>query len=563
MNDAALRSHATLPTASSSPLTRGWPAAELALPVVLTLAAVALRAQFAWHAGPLWRDEVNSVNLANVATLRELYANLEFDSFPLLWLLVLRYWTMLFGTGDAAVRVLGFLMSLLLPAALWWTGRQFRVRPGISLVFCGIAPAFVVWAGVANRGYGLGVALLTLTVGFAWRAYLLPRTARWVALLLVVLLAMHTLFYNALLIAAVLGLLTLLCVVRRRWAGCGWLVGIGLFSAGSMSIYAPAIRGASRWNPLVMGPIDFHWLLNTMANTLGEGGWMLPYIFATVVIGTLLLAMVVFVIRGRVGLALSAESADTLLFVCGLLVLSFVIQMTFLLRLNYFTAPWYYVTLILVLSLCADVVLGVVPQPAWLRLQRSAAIFLLGLMCVPSAWIAVTHRQTNLDLMANYLEQYAAQDDMIVIYPWYLGVTFDRYYHGRAPWASLPPVAFHSWHRYDLVKAQFGDQSSVQPMLDQLQSTLAAGKQIWLIGNLPNSGMTFPVQPPAPAADAPKLAWMEGIWDSVWGQQATFVIKSVEVVGARVVLTDEPVNGFENVSLTRIQRKTEASPSQR
>jgi hypothetical protein len=38
----------------------------------------------AMHAGPLWRDETNTFNLAHMPSLRDIWHNLQFDSFPLL-----------------------------------------------------------------------------------------------------------------------------------------------------------------------------------------------------------------------------------------------------------------------------------------------------------------------------------------------------------------------------------------------------------------------------------------------------------------------------------------------
>ena len=44
----------------------------------------------AMHAGPLWRDETNTFNLAHMPSLRDIWHNLQFDSFPLLWPLLVR-----------------------------------------------------------------------------------------------------------------------------------------------------------------------------------------------------------------------------------------------------------------------------------------------------------------------------------------------------------------------------------------------------------------------------------------------------------------------------------------
>src|SRR5689334_1640422 len=61
----------------------------------------------AFNAGPLWRDEVNSINVAQMPSLKELWSNLKFESFPALWLLVLRGWSSLgLAENDLSIRLL-------------------------------------------------------------------------------------------------------------------------------------------------------------------------------------------------------------------------------------------------------------------------------------------------------------------------------------------------------------------------------------------------------------------------------------------------------------------------
>src|SRR5262249_44801679 len=56
-------------------------------------------------AGPLWRDEVNSINIAEMPSLKEFWNNMPFESFPALWLLVLRVWSFSgMASSDAGIR---------------------------------------------------------------------------------------------------------------------------------------------------------------------------------------------------------------------------------------------------------------------------------------------------------------------------------------------------------------------------------------------------------------------------------------------------------------------------
>jgi len=51
-----------------------------------------LHIRYFLFAGGLWRDEITSLNIANIKSLSEALANLYNDSFPAGWLLTLRFW---------------------------------------------------------------------------------------------------------------------------------------------------------------------------------------------------------------------------------------------------------------------------------------------------------------------------------------------------------------------------------------------------------------------------------------------------------------------------------------
>src|SRR5688572_19127746 len=83
---------------------------EFGAGILLTLLAIGLHGIFLIHAGALWRDEIQIFNLSTVPTFSEQWELNEYDTFPLLWQMTLRGWTMagLAGT-DFGLRVLGFL----------------------------------------------------------------------------------------------------------------------------------------------------------------------------------------------------------------------------------------------------------------------------------------------------------------------------------------------------------------------------------------------------------------------------------------------------------------------
>src|SRR5215472_13766683 len=126
-------------------------------------------------AGPLWRDETNTINLAQMPSLMEFRNNMAFESFPALYLLVLRGYSFLGMAGsDAGLRTLGFFIGLGFLGSLWFAARSFGARaPILSIVLLGGLPYFLFTLS-SNRAYGLAMSLLVLCFGLLWRVVQSP-----------------------------------------------------------------------------------------------------------------------------------------------------------------------------------------------------------------------------------------------------------------------------------------------------------------------------------------------------------------------------------------------------
>ena len=111
--------------------------------VALLVAGLHLRLLL--HAGGLWRDEVNTLNVATLPSLAELWRALEFESTPVLWLLLLRAWCALgLGDSDLGLRLLGLLTGIGIVAAAWWVARRFEVgSPLFVLLLVALNPELI------------------------------------------------------------------------------------------------------------------------------------------------------------------------------------------------------------------------------------------------------------------------------------------------------------------------------------------------------------------------------------------------------------------------------------
>jgi hypothetical protein len=99
---------------------------------LIATAFSALLVLTAMNAGPLWRDETNTFNLAHMPSFRDIWNNLRFESFPLLWPLVVRGCSILGLTnGDMGIRILGFGIGLFFLTSLWLCQRWIGGRTPI------------------------------------------------------------------------------------------------------------------------------------------------------------------------------------------------------------------------------------------------------------------------------------------------------------------------------------------------------------------------------------------------------------------------------------------------
>lgn len=512
---------------------------------IAVLLGVGLRAYFFTQAGALWRDEANSVSLAQLPSFAQFFSQLEYDSFPLLWFLILRAWVDLGPEGsDLWIRVLGLLMSLLIFPTTWWAARQFSVRPLATGLLAGVAPAFVIWAGVANRGYGLGVALLALMFGMVWRVYSIPTRRNFLIALGVAILAIHTLYYNCLMLFVLLVAAGMVALIRRRWWVASILGVLGLVAAATMLVYLPILQSARRWSGLLYSAVGLDSLDGRFQASLAEGG---GFVYPLAV--GLLTAMVVFWLHTIVQRWRDDQPADAsgeLTFAVVAATLAIVVQTLFLLRLQYDTQPWYFVTATLVAALSIDVVL----QKAGGRIVQLAVPIILAVAIVASSVqtvSAVSRRQTNVDRVAKFLSANAKQDDLIVINPWYFGITFQRYYTGKAPYVGVPDVGFFGYHKYDLVKSVMLHPERVEITLDRVSQTLLRGSRVWVVGGLPEAGASI-TPLPQPEEGNP-MSWNEAHFTNAVARQMAYIVVTRASFFAEVRLPTERTSGFERARL--------------
>jgi hypothetical protein len=537
-------------TAARTP-PRWLPGAEWSVAVLLTLLALAYHLGFLIHAGALWRDEVNSVDFATMPSLAEIGRFLRYDSFPLLSTLVLRGWTLAgLGHTDFGYRLFGFIVGAGLLASLWFVGRFLgSPLPLFSLALIGLAP-WTVRTADSIRPYGLGMILILMTVGLLWRVLKSPTASRIVAFGALAVLSVQCMYQNAFLLLAIsigAGVAAWRAGRPRVIAAVGLA---GAVSAVSLLPYVPSVLGARAWGVVVQSSLAARDVPRVLFEALAAGGPVRSWLGIALVL--LCTALGVRAVMTRRDKARSRGEPDFALFGASVLIVAGGIYLAAAAGAKVHTQPWYYLPLLALLAPVVDAMTWRAIRAPVLRMARLAIVVAVAGATALPGWNLVRERRTNVDAIASYLEEHASAGDVIVVYPFYVGVTFQRYYRGRVTWLTIPPIRDLRIHRFDLVKAVEARPDPIDPVLEAMTRSLKAGHRVWLVGGLPVPDTSRP-PPSIPPAPHPVSGWFCGPYLSTWGTRAAYYLTVHGRSGGPLPhLGNGPVSRYENLTLLSV-----------
>jgi len=550
------------------------PAIETAAALLGTAFSAILLALTATNAGPLWRDETNTLNLAHMSSLRDIWHNLQFESCPLLWPLLVRGSGMLgLTSSDMGIRILGLGVGLFFLTSLWLCQRWIGGRaPILSIALLGGLPSFIFVVG-ANRAYGLASCLLVLSFGKIWRVLESPTKSRILSAGFICLLFAQCVYYDVIFLGAMLAAGALVAIRRQQWKILWTMAGIGLVAGASLFFYFPIIHRVPEYLPFWHSPF---FSAATLWNGLRDGlaahssatpdGANGPQIW--IWIGLLLAGIIVAVrlqrrMRARqspkpevASKSANRERSDLALFCVTSVVLAIIGYCGFLLRLQFFLQPWYYVEILILCAISLDGILSA----SWPALRpwgliRVGFLVVMTILNAGPAWAEAHTRRSNLDVVAGFLSHNASAADLIVLQDAWEGITFNRYYRGQAQWFSVPPIDSHDVHRIDLVIAEMNQPEAMAPVLHAIIDALTTGHHVWLVGSIPI--VRWEDAPPGPTPLPPRPSemptrWWMGSYLSWWNQQVTtLLLDHAMQEKAEAIAASGPVNRFEDVSVVR------------
>ena len=504
---------------------------------LITAAAVYLHWVNFRSAGTLWRDEAGIVRIATLRTLHEMWSNIGHESCPILFPALIRVWSFTVGESDTALRVFGFVVGLLILAAVWLNGWSFHhSAPVVALGLLAVNASVIRW-GDSLRAYGLASVLMLVTLAMVWRFARAPDRKSWVVAGLAAVISVQCLFQNSFLLLATCTAAAAVTLRRKDYKNALAALAIGIPAAISLLPYREIIREAQDWS--VLSQIGFQpaliWtsLSAAMAPRVSWLRWLW--------VGLVIVAIARCVKAIRVLPEIPEDAANTAACFGGTALIAGLIGFLIFLRIAKMpTQAWYFLPLATFAAVCIDATLA-----RWQSWRCAFAI--LTLACMPGTHELVAYRQSNMDLAAGVLRERAGPHDLIIVHPWTFGVSFDRQYSGPTPWTTVPPLADHRFHRYDLFKAKMVLENPTQPVCDQVAATLRAGNHVWLVGDIPLSQTPPPQIQPAPNNP---WGWLDDPYSDVWGAQMGYFIAMHATHGDVVpVLSSNPVSPLEDVQV--------------
>jgi hypothetical protein len=367
---------------------------------------------------------------------------------------------------------------------------------------------------------------------------------------LMAVLSVQSLYQNAILLLAFCLGGCAVSLRRGRWKQIHILLSIGLVSACSLVPYAGIMSQAQEWWIVLKRPVDAPGVWQVLSQALDSPLPGMRWVWAG--LSLLGIGFTVALHLPRYRSNATDRQKDLALFSAIAMVVGASGFYAFLRTASLPIHPWYYLPLMAPVALCLDVVTGALGEVFAIRSARVAFGVGMAISCFPFIFKGALARQTNVDLIAASLKE-ASSDDLVLLYPWYYGVSFSRYYKGAAPWTTLPPLEDYRIHRYDLFKKKIMETNPIEPVLERMAKTLKSGHRVWLVGTapLPRPSRRPPDIPPAPRGP---LGWNDYAYFQAWDMQVGYLLQTHALYGELLPPAfDGPVNEYEDLRVLSVQ----------
>jgi hypothetical protein len=491
--------------------------AEQLIAVILTLEAVYLYTLFLINAGSLWRDEANSVAIALRPGFANMWSALKFDSFPVLHFIAVKLWIILFGSGDMPLRVLGFTVGISIITALWLKPQGYgRKTPLISLFLIGLSPV-MIRSFASIRPYGIAAILIIIAFSTVWYAVQKPTVIRIIISAISLTLCIQTLYQAAIFISAI-GISAISVALLHKDKKHALSIAIPFCIAGaSLLPYISILTAARKWVPAAAATPNAKLLLPGLLNAIqSPAPW---HIWLWIAAGALAIIGIIQSLKNINPFEKHCTEEDFQIY-CGISLITSVIGFfSFLICIPSFSSQaWHYTPLLVIAIISAEPLIRQLTTENLGKGLLLSIIFISNITTLLPAADNTTMRMTSIDHIASAIKQKAGANDLVVLNPWFLGISFSRYYQGPAAWMTFPDLHEITIHRYDLLMEKMKHPKTTCKNMERILSTLQSGGRVWIVGQAYPLSPKLPIKhlPPAPL---PITGWSSLPYLSNWSDQ--------------------------------------------
>jgi hypothetical protein len=476
---------------------------ELAAAAFVAAVAAGLAGVFFLSAGPLWRDEVDSVNLAKLSA-STLWSLLDQISMPPAYPLLLGLAGGWLG-DDAAMRLVGLGTAILTIAVTAIVGWHVSGRPPALALALFSMNTIALQTASSLSVYGPGIVIVIVMAGAMWSLARDGGPLPFVVAAAAAVAAVQIQYQNAFHVAAVTLAAAITAGIARRFTAAILALVAGGIAAVSLLPYLEAFARSMSWRVLSRNPLDPPNPFGLVRELVALSGPPVAVAAAIVV----LLAVVGVVRQMR-----SGHVPAPTIYAGAMIVLSVAIVLGAFAVSGPTVMPRHLGALLALLALGIDAIVA----HAWSARIGVVAALGVAVIGAPVATMALGMRLTNVDLVARHLEAHARPTDLIVSNPWFVGITLERNYRGATPRSSIPPVPDFQNHRYAWIRERMMDPEPLAPLHAAIAETLRRGGRVWFVGGLAfaQPGQPVPALPPAPASPT---QWFDVPYYVVWSMQ--------------------------------------------
>ena len=461
------------------------------LAALLIIWALLFHGCFLFSAGALWRDEANSMNQASLGSWRLLWESLRYDSFPLLYPVLLRAFLLAHAaSNDVSLRIFGVAMGVGILLSIWLAARISGSHlPVLALALLALDPVLIS-EGDSIRPYGIG--LLCLAWSFcAYGQLLVNPSARWLGVAIVASILTVQASYTGAIFIGVLGLSAAAVVVMQGAPRRLWKVLLpGFLAALSLLPYVGSLRQAREWISILHYEVIWSKYVRDYAQTHSVA-FPLVWLLAVLIGAYGLAKLFAFTRAGLV------STYPLIAFAVLGAAIGIVVQILFVQVMGVPPFPRYFLPGLMLAALALDL-LTMEVAPA----IRAATVLVVLLMTAWPSWSWVRQRHSNADIVGNLLAENVGPPDLVIVSPWFLHPSFQRYYRGPAPWTTVPELPQQPLTRYDLVKNAMMDPERENLLYGRILRTLSDGGTIWFVSQSYPDRLAEESMPKPPAFSA-------------------------------------------------------------